>query len=307
MGLFNIHKKKFTYQSDAQLIEALIDKQQDAFDYVFKTYKPLLKSLVESTFKVSIGKEEAEQTLKKPCTALQDYLLANKCAELSRYNPDDSSFENWLASKSQKFFKTFYEENTTLLERYRKGDHAIVFQRYKKDFEQKIRLGGIIDTDIIEKEAEDLSQNVYIHLFNNNYQNLNQYKQIKGSFDDWFRVVLKNYSADQHEKEQKKVKDVIDSGGFVRIDDNDTFTSWERFIQDTDDEEKKEMIETLLELLNTLEPPRYREILLALYFKGEKKEDIAQRYEVTMDNFYNITKRALDRFRQICKEHGFGK
>ena len=69
MGLFNIHKKKFTYQSDAQLKEALINKkgkqrQQDAFDYVFNKYDALLKNLVKSTFEVS--EEEAERTTTAP-------------------------------------------------------------------------------------------------------------------------------------------------------------------------------------------------------------------------------------------------
>lgn len=305
MKLFGNHRNKFTYCSDMQLKEALFANKQEAFDYVFEQYAPLLESTVKSAFKVN--EEEAKRTLKKRCTELQDYLLADDRAKLKLYEPDSIPFEAWLASVSRSFFKqTFCNENTALVDSYRKGDPAIVFQRYKFDFEQKIRLNGKKDTDVIEKDAEDLSQNLYIHLFKDNCHKLNTYNPAKESFDAWFRVVLRNFSFDQHEKEQRKEREVIDSGGFVRMDEQDTSPAWERLIQDTDDEEKRELLEELRELLQSLEPPRYREILMALYFEGEGKEDVARRYQVTMDNFYNISKRALDRFKKICKEHGLG-
>lgn len=351
MGLFNIHKKKFTYQSDAQLIEALINKEdnkkgkqqrQDAFDYVFNKYEPSLKSLVKSAFKVS--EEEAERALKKLCAKLQRDLLDNKCAKLKLYNPVDSPFESWFATKSQAFFKKYIEKNTTLFEGYRKGDPKIVFERYKNDFEKKI-YGDKKDADIIEKEAKDLSQeakdlsqDLYMHLFNNNYQKLNQYNLIQGSFDEWFRGVLENYSIDLFRKRTKKSnKDVYDSipskkvgrrskkseegnrsnidsekdddlieqCGLFRIDNQDTSPGWEKRKLDTDDEEKKKIIEFVRGVMAEVLSHRDYNILVDYYFNGMEYAEIAEKYNVKIGNLYDIISRANKRLREKMKEYGY--
>lgn len=350
MKLFSIHRKKkekFTYQSDAQLIETLINKkdkqqQQDAFDYVFNKYEPSLKSLVKSTFKVS--EEEAERALKKLCAKLQSYLLSDEGAKLKLYNPDDSPFESWFARKSQTFFKEYIKENTVLFERYRKGDHAIVFERYENDFKQKI-YGGKKDADIIEKESKDLSretkdlsQDLYMHLFNNNYQKLNQYHLLKGSFDEWFRGVLENYSIDLFRKRTKKSNedvydsisskkvggrikksdegirsniysekddDLIEQCGLFRIDNQDTSPGWEKGKLDTDDEERKKIIEFVREVMVEILSHRDYNILVDYYFNGMEYAEITEKYNVKIGNLYNIIRRAIERLREKIKEYGY--
>lgn len=306
MRLFGRDKKQFAYQSDAQLAKALAAGQQAAFDFVFDRYHELLQSNIKSAFHIKEN-DKAERVFKKRCSELQDYLLADGGAKQKLYNVEDSDFMAWLASVSYSFFKkTFCDENTAIAERYRKGDDAIVYQRFKSDFEEKIKLSGKKGLDVIEENAKDLAYDLKLHLFDDNYRRLNTYDPSKKSFDTWFKTVLHNFFIDQYRKNQKKEEEVIDSGGFVRIDD-ETNQLWESSIMDTDDNEKKEFIQILRDLLDTLEPPRYREVLIALYFDGEKKEDVAQRYEVSMDNFYNITSRALARFKKMCIEHGINK
>ena len=302
MKIFGNRRDSFTYHSDTQLKETLLADKAEAFNYVFDRYGPLLKKNIGTAFQ--INPEDAEKTFKKRCNELHGYLLANNCAKLKLFDPDSSSFEIWLAVTSRSFFKkAFCEENTALAEKYRSGDPAMTFQRYKTDFEHAIRLSGEMKNDVIEENAKDLAQSIYEHLFKDNCRRLNTYDPSQKAFDVWFKTVLRNFSIDQYKKTQKKEEKVIDSGGFVRID-NETSPIWENSIINTDDEEKKELVQTLRELLDTLEPPRYREVLIALFYDGEKKEVIAEQLHVSMDNFYNITSRALARFKTLCKEHG---
>lgn len=45
--------------------------------------------------------------------------------------------------------------------------------------------------------------------------------------------------------------------------------------------------------LDELEPPRDREILTALLIHDEEPQEVADRFNVTVDNLYNIKRRAL--------------
>ena len=45
--------------------------------------------------------------------------------------------------------------------------------------------------------------------------------------------------------------------------------------------------------VDELEPPRDREILTALILHDEEPQQVADRYGVTVDNLYNIKRRAL--------------
>lgn len=300
MRIFGNKRDTFTYRSDAQLKDALVANNAESFKYVFDRYDPLLKKNIESAF--HIKSETAKKTFNRRCGELRDYLLDNDCAKLKLFDPDSASFEVWLAVVSLSFFKqTFCDENTELAKRYRNGDDAIVYQRYKNEFADRVNLVSEWNVE----NAMDLSQNLYIHLQEDNYRRLNTYDPSKESFDAWFKRVLHNYSIDYFKKNQKNKKEVIESGSFVRIDD-ETPPTWQSSILNTEDEEKEELIQTLRELLKTLEPPRYREILEDLYYEGYKYEDIAQRYQVTIANAQNIASRALKRFKVICKEHGLG-
>ena len=50
--------------------------------------------------------------------------------------------------------------------------------------------------------------------------------------------------------------------------------------------------------LAQLEPPRDRAILTALLLRDEEPQAVADRFQVTVDNLYNIKRRALARLIQ---------
>lgn len=319
MKLFGKNKKQFDYQSDVQLVTALIAGQQAAFDYVFDRYHELLHSIIKSAFHIN-KKDDVERVFKKRCVELQAFLLDNDGAKLKLFNSEESDFKVWLATVSLLFFKnTFRDENTAVVKGYKGGDRTIYFERFKYDFEQRIRETGENDSDVIRQEAELLSDDVFMHLSKDNWRGLSTYDPSRQTFDAWFGWVLHNYAIDQFRKRIKKSNedvyssthtknnedDVIEQSGLFRIDEQETVSKWEQQIFIVDDEEKEELIELLRKALKTLEPPRYRDILMDLYFEGKTYEEITERFQVTKANAYNLVSRALNCLKtKIEEEYG---
>lgn len=301
MKLFGKNKKQFVYQSDTQLVKALVAGQQAAFDYVFDRYHELLQSNIKSAFHIK-EKDKVEQFFKKHCDELRDFFLVDDCAKLKLFDPKILKFEVWFATVSLTFFKeTFYKENTDVVERYREGDKAIVFERFQSSCEQIIRkIGG--EESESKGKALLLLEEVHKHLLKDNCKKLNTYKPYQQSFDAWFYTVLHNYYLDQLGKENKFERSVLDSGGFVRINDQDTFPGWEKQIFDIDDNDKLELIEIISKTLETLQPPRYHDILVDLFYKGRGYDEIADSYQITKANAYNLVSRALDRMKTNIEE-----
>ena len=293
MKLFGKNKKQFDYRSDTQLVEALIAGQQAAFDYVFDAYHPLLHSTIKSAFHIN-EEEKVEQVFKERCAELQSYLLADNCAKLKLYNSEDFGFVEWLASVSRSFFKKIVcDENIALVDRYREGDKAIVFERFQSCCEQIIRkIGG--EESESKGKAMLLLEEVHKHLLKDNCKKLNTYKPDQQVFDTWFKTVLHNFYLDQLEKENKFERSVLASGGFVRIDDQDIFPGWEKQIFNIDDKDKLELIKIISKTLETLQPPRYHDILVDLFYKGKGYDEIADSYQITKANAYNLMKTKIE-------------
>jgi DNA-directed RNA polymerase specialized sigma24 family protein len=64
----------------------------------------------------------------------------------------------------------------------------------------------------------------------------------------------------------------------------------------------------IMDGLKMLEPPRDREILEALLIHDEEPQEVADRFGVTVDNLYNIKRRALARLIQkhLFELKGYG-
>lgn len=306
MKLFGKNKKPFDYQSDVQLIAALIAGQQAAFDYVFDQYHELLHSIIKRAFhsKETVKKEEYKQR----CDELQMFLTSNDCAKLKLFNQEDFGFVEWLAKVSQSFFKKqFRDDNLTIVEKYIEGDSTIVYERFQSSCEQLIKRtrGGASDSN--GGEARVLLDDLHKYLLNDNCKKLNTYNPDLQTFDAWFKTVMHNFWIDclKADNENKFEKKVLESGGFVRIDDEDTCVGWDKLIFVIDDKDKIELIQKIRKTLKTLEPPRYRDILVDLFYKGKNYDEIAESYQVTKANAYNIVSRALDRMKtKIEEEYG---
>ena len=59
------------------------------------------------------------------------------------------------------------------------------------------------------------------------------------------------------------------------------------------------LIMDIKNILKNFRPPRDRDILEAVLLRDEDPADIASRHNITVDNLYNIKRRALERFRKM--------
>lgn len=127
---------------------------------------------------------------------------------------------------------------------------------------------------------DDLVQELYLFLSKNDWEKLRKY-DAECPFINWFSVVSYRFFKDF-------THSMIDSAQNVPISDmNDhtismAGTSW---------------IETMMmdvkAAIAKLHPPRDREIVEALVLNEEEPAEVAQKFNVTVDNLYNIKRRAL--------------
>lgn len=130
----------------------------------------------------------------------------------------------------------------------------------------------------------DLIQDLYLYLSKNNWEKLHSY-DISLPFVNWFSVVSYRFFLDS-------VRSKIDSSIKVPIsnmENNDFGLSSNQidvFMMD------------IKHILKNFKPPRDKQILEAILFKDEPLEQIAKNFEVSIDNLYNIKRRAIARLRK---------
>lgn len=134
-------------------------------------------------------------------------------------------------------------------------------------------------------EFEDLLQELFLFVHENDWERLRRY-DASYPFASWFSVVsfrfFRNFS-----------RPMIDSSSVLAIDNmNGSKTAFAGV----------SMTETIMmdlkRVLHKFRPPRDKEILEALLLRDEDPEDVAKKHNVTIDNLYNIKRRALARLAQ---------
>ena len=128
--------------------------------------------------------------------------------------------------------------------------------------------------------VDDLVQELYLYLSTDNWARLKKYDP-ELPFDRWFSVVSYRFFKDFSNK-------MIDSRRQIpitNIDDQEVLAGG-----------TTQMSQIMMDIqkgFNELEPPRDREILTALILHDEEPQEVADRFNVTVDNLYNIKRRAL--------------
>lgn len=133
--------------------------------------------------------------------------------------------------------------------------------------------------------ADDLVQELYLYLSADSWARLKKYDSDL-PFERWLSVVSYRFFKDFS----------------LRMID------FRRQIPITNIEDQKllnagttQMSQIMMDIkngLDELEPPRDREILSALLIHDEEPQEVAERFNVTVDNLYNIKRRALARLIQ---------
>ena len=128
--------------------------------------------------------------------------------------------------------------------------------------------------------VDDLVQELYLYLSADDWARLRRYDSSL-PFDRWLSVVSYRFFKDYSLR-------MIDSRRQIPIT---TIEDQELLKAGT-----TQMTHIMMDIqqgLAKLEPPRDREILTALILRDEEPQTVADRFHVTVDNLYNIKRRAL--------------
>ena len=136
---------------------------------------------------------------------------------------------------------------------------------------------------------EDLVQELYLHLSRDDWARLKTYDEKNGPLGNWLSTVAMRLFRD-------KTASMIDSAPRAPIENIECNLKFEDQSFQTD---RHMMKSDVMKLLDVLHPPRYKKVITALMIEGYKADEVAKELGVTMDNFYNIKKRALEQLYKL--------
>lgn len=130
-------------------------------------------------------------------------------------------------------------------------------------------------------EYEDLIQELFVYINRDNWEKLQMYST-EYSFSSWFSVVSYRFFKDY-------TRSMIDTAQNLPIDEMNEASLCMIGVEGV---EPVETSRDIKELIGNLTPLRYREVLTAILINGEDLKEVAKRIHVTVDNLYNIIRRA---------------
>ncbi|MCR5445800.1 MAG: sigma-70 family RNA polymerase sigma factor [Bacteroidales bacterium] len=130
--------------------------------------------------------------------------------------------------------------------------------------------------------VDDLIQELYLYLSANNWERLKKYDS-ELPFERWLSVVSYRFFKDFSFR-------MIDSRRQIPITNLE-----DQQLLNAGTTQMNQMMMDIKKGFDELEPPRDREILTALILHDEEPQVVANRFNVTVDNLYNIKRRALAR------------
>ncbi len=160
------------------------------------------------------------------------------------------------------------------------NDEAVIryvfFQRYRSLLQYNAyKTAGNKNVDL-----DDLIQELYLYISKNNWEKLLKYNPDM-PFENWFSVVSYRFFKDF-------TASMIDSSRNLPIDKID-----ERSIMFQQNQVEQMMVADIKKAILQVTPPRNAQILKALIIDEEDPVEVAKRFDVTVDNLYNIKRRAL--------------
>ena len=135
--------------------------------------------------------------------------------------------------------------------------------------------------------VDDLIQELYLYISCNDWERLKKYDSSL-PFDRWFSVVSYRFFKDFSHS-------MIDSRHQIPITNIE-----DQQLLNAGTSQMNHIMMDIRQGFDELEPPRDREILTALILHDEEPQQVADRFGVTVDNLYNIKRRALAK---LIKKH----
>ncbi|MCR4828102.1 MAG: sigma-70 family RNA polymerase sigma factor [Bacteroidales bacterium] len=128
--------------------------------------------------------------------------------------------------------------------------------------------------------VDDLIQELYLHLSANDWERLRKYDSSL-PFERWLSVVSYRFFKDFS-------RSMIDSRRQIPITNIE-----DQQLLDSGTTMMNTIMMDIKQGLSHLDPPRDREMLTALILHDEEPQEVAKRFGVTVDNLYNIKRRAV--------------
>ena len=180
-----------------------------------------------------------------------------------------------------------YKDDAQLVAELLAGNEGALHYVFYYHFNPLLKMNAYKAAGTKQVEYDDLVQELYLYLSNNNWEKLRKYNPER-PFINWFSVVsyrfFKDFSCS-----------MIDLSNQIPISNmNDHQTAFM----------SNGTIGTIMmdikQAISKLKPPRDSEILEALLLRDEEPETVAKRHNVTVDNLYNIKRRAIAK---LIKQH----
>ena len=180
-----------------------------------------------------------------------------------------------------------YKDDAQLVAELLAGNEGALHYVFYDHFKPLLKMNAYKAAGTKQVEYDDLVQELYLYLSNNDWEKLRKYNPER-PFVNWFSVVsyrfFKDFSCS-----------MIDLSNQIPISNmNDHQTAFM----------SNGTIGTIMmdikQAISKLKPPRDSEILEALLLRDEEPETVAKRHNVTVDNLYNIKRRAIAK---LIKQH----
>ncbi len=132
-------------------------------------------------------------------------------------------------------------------------------------------------------QFDDLVQELYLYLCENDWGKLKKFDPDKDDFVCWFSTVSFRFFKDCCKKKFYSSTDFSDD--IPNYDKRESYFDWEN----------SELMRDLRRVLPFFQPPRDREIIEATIIHDEPIAEVAKRYNLTENNLSTIKRRALAR------------
>ena len=180
-----------------------------------------------------------------------------------------------------------YKDDAQLVAELLAGNEGALHYVFYDHFKPLLKMNAYKAAGTKQVEYDDLVQELYLYLSNNDWEKLRKYNPER-PFVNWFSVVSYRFFKDFS-------RSMIDSSDQIPISNmNDHQTAFM----------SNGTIGTIMmdikQAISKLKPPRDSQILEALLLRDEEPEIVAKRHNVTVDNLYNIKRRAIAK---LIKQH----
>lgn len=180
-----------------------------------------------------------------------------------------------------------YKDDAQLVAELLAGNEGALHYVFYDHFKPLLKMNAYKAAGTKLVTYDDLVQELYLYLSSNNWEKLRKYNPER-PFVNWFSVVSYRFFKDFS-------RSMIDSSDQIPISNmNDHQTAF------TSNGTIGTIMMDIKQAISKLKPPRDSQILEALLLRDEEPETVAKQHNVTVDNLYNIKRRAIAK---LIKQH----